>query len=259
MGDVCRKNDGGSTTPDSGTPKPPDAGPGPAPDGPKPPPGNDTKPPQVAITSPAANAEVPTTTKVVVLATDDVGVVRVELSVDGALVASRDALPYEFTISLQMGAHLLAAAAFDKAGNKGQATVSVTAKSGAPGPGPGPGPAPGPSPDAGGAPGLFGSPCRLGTDCASKLCIEDPVVKGKYCSQRCGLQTSCPADSDCMQASDASWLCALRSQSTLPGQDATGAGGTGGCSHAGPAMPSLLSLLSLAILGALHLGRRRRR
>lgn len=92
-----------------------------------PPAGVDVTPPTVAITSPANGATVAAGFAVDVTATDDVGVTRVELAVDGAMVASSTSAPYQFTTdaALAAGSHTVKATAFDSS-NQASATVTVT-------------------------------------------------------------------------------------------------------------------------------------
>lgn len=87
----------------------------------------DTTPPTVAITAPADGATVPRGFEVDVTASDDVGVIRVELSIDGALVDSATTAPYHFTTdpALGDGTHVVRATAFD-ASNQASAMVTVT-------------------------------------------------------------------------------------------------------------------------------------
>lgn len=254
MGNICRKNDGPAPTPDSGV-KPPDAGVAPKPDS-----GSsvDKTPPTVVIQSPPASSEIPEQSTVIVQATDNVGVVRVDLLADGKALGSKSAAPYQFAVVLQVGAHLLTAQAFDAFGNKGEATVSVTVKSGAPPP-----PVPDlgvvPGSDAGStpapSPGSFGAPCAGLGDCTSKICVEDKQVMGKYCSQRCNQLNPCPSTADCIQAADSSFICALRPSQANPATP--GPGSTGGCALGGaPGAAGLLGLL-LVVLPALALRRRR--
>lgn len=98
----------------------------------QPPTVNDTTPPTVAITSPADGASVTAGFAVDVTATDDQGVLRVELAVDGALVGTDNSPPYQFTTAadLAAGQHTLTATAYDAA-NQATATATVTI----PGPG----------------------------------------------------------------------------------------------------------------------------
>jgi poly(hydroxyalkanoate) depolymerase family esterase len=93
--------------------------------------GDDTTPPTVDVISPAAGAAVAGTVTVIVAATDDVGVDRVELRVDGVAVATDDAAPFQLTWTASVaGEHALAATAWDAAGNQAtddDTTVTVTA------------------------------------------------------------------------------------------------------------------------------------
>jgi thermitase len=90
----------------------------------------DTTAPTVYITSPAAGATVSGTQSVSIQASDNVGVTRVELFVDGALTATLTSAPYTYnwnTMSVPNGARTLTAKAYDQAGNVGNASpVSVT-------------------------------------------------------------------------------------------------------------------------------------
>ncbi|MBN0040375.1 PHB depolymerase family esterase [Cellulosimicrobium cellulans] len=85
--------------------------------------------PTVAITSPTAGSTVTGTVRVGVAASDDRGVDRVELSVDGAALATLRTAPYAYdwdTTALAAGTHVLAARAVDAAGNATTAQVTVT-------------------------------------------------------------------------------------------------------------------------------------
>jgi len=240
MGYICRKDDVGGTTPDSGS-SPPDAGAPPPTDG-----GTDNIAPQVTISSPTPNAQVSASTKVVAQATDDRGVTRVELLVDSTLVASQNALPYEFSIVLQAGTHTLTAVAYDAANNKGQAAVSVTVQ------GTGPTPDGGgvaPSPDQGGgvAPppdGAFGSSCLGAGDCNSGLCVNDQALGSSYCSEPCNAAGGCPENGVCLESSGGSQLCGL--QLSQPDPRATG------CSMV--TAPRSLDIAGFLAMGLLLLG-----
>ena len=90
----------------------------------------DTLAPAVRITSPTNGVTVGKSTKVYVLATDNVGVTRVDLLVDGKFYAtSALAAPvFSWTTSkLSRGSHTLQAVAYDAAGNTTRSTV-VTIK-----------------------------------------------------------------------------------------------------------------------------------
>ena len=94
-----------------------------------PPPG-DTTPPTTSITSPANGATVSGTVTVAASAGDNVGVTRVELYVDGALIGTDTSSPYQIawnTTTATNGSHGLQTRAYDAAGNVGSSTVvSVT-------------------------------------------------------------------------------------------------------------------------------------
>ncbi|MCR5867280.1 S8 family serine peptidase [Aquincola sp. J276] len=87
-------------------------------------PAADTTPPQVAIGSPAGGGTVSGLVNVDVSASDNVGVVRVDLRANGVLVASDAAQPFGFTwdsTGVADGSATLVAQAFDAAGNQAAA------------------------------------------------------------------------------------------------------------------------------------------
>ena len=93
--------------------------------------------PIVSIPTPSEKAQVSGSIGVTVNATDNVGVVRVQLRVDGAAVANDTAAPFEFTLpsgSLSLGNHTIEVVAFDAAGNSASQVrhVTVVASSGSP-------------------------------------------------------------------------------------------------------------------------------
>jgi len=92
-------------------------------------PSTDQTPPTTAITSPSDGSTVTGTVTVVATATDDVGVSKVELYVDGALKATDTAAPYQFawaTAGVPNGNHTLQTKAYDAVNNVGtSATVTV--------------------------------------------------------------------------------------------------------------------------------------
>jgi hypothetical protein len=247
---ICRKNDPAA---DGGGPAPM------PPDGGGPTPNPDLKPPTVAITSPANNASVAESTKVVVNATDDRAVAKVDLKIDGTLSASQNAKPYEFPVVLQPGTHNLTAVAYDTSNNKAEATVTVTV-GGAPSPTPSPdsgvGPAPGPSP---GGTGVFGAMCQTANDCNSKLCVFDSAFSSHYCTEPCSAAGTCPfVNAECLQGANGSKLCALKSggQQNPQNPGTTASGCAVGAGHTGLAGLGM-GLLLLGLLGLW--GRRRSR
>ncbi len=94
------------------------------------PPPPDTTPPTASITSPSAGATVSATTTVNVAASDNVGVTRVQLYVDGTSLGFDTSTPFSFawdTTKASNGSHSLQAIAYDAAGNQASsAVVGVT-------------------------------------------------------------------------------------------------------------------------------------
>ncbi len=89
----------------------------------------DTTPPVVSIGAPAAGATVSGTTTVSASASDNVGVTKVELYVDGVLYGTDTTAPYSFawnTTQSLNGSHSLQVVAADAAGNTASATRTVT-------------------------------------------------------------------------------------------------------------------------------------
>ncbi len=91
---------------------------------------NDTTAPTVAVLSPAGGATATGTIALSVGASDDVGVVGVQLTVDGGTLGAEDtAAPYEWSwdsATVSNGVHALMATARDAAGNQRNASVNVT-------------------------------------------------------------------------------------------------------------------------------------
>jgi poly(hydroxyalkanoate) depolymerase family esterase len=92
--------------------------------------GGDTTPPTVSITSPTSGATVSGSLAVAASASDNVGVSRVDVLVDGNLAGSDSSAPYSVTIdttTLANGTHTLTARAVDAANNTGTSgAVTVT-------------------------------------------------------------------------------------------------------------------------------------
>ena len=85
----------------------------------------DTQAPTAQITSPAASSSVSGSVTVAVNASDNVGVDRVELKVNGTVVGVDSASPFSFSwnsAGAANGMNTLVATAFDKAGNAGAST-----------------------------------------------------------------------------------------------------------------------------------------
>ncbi|MCC7382839.1 MAG: PHB depolymerase family esterase [Deltaproteobacteria bacterium] len=80
----------------------------------------DTEPPAVNVTGPANSATVNGTVNITVTASDNVGVARVEISINGQLKSTVTAAPYRFswnTSTEANGSYAIRAVAFDAAGN----------------------------------------------------------------------------------------------------------------------------------------------
>jgi subtilisin family serine protease len=90
----------------------------------------DTQPPVVTINSPA-NTTGPNKLSVSVSATDNVGVIKVQLYLDGTLTATDTASPYSFSVNtskLARGTHTLQAKAYDPSGNVGVSSPTTFTK-----------------------------------------------------------------------------------------------------------------------------------
>ena len=88
----------------------------------------DIVPPGVWITSPQDGSYLTKKTTVTVAASDDVGITRIELYVDGVLrsTSSTGSLTWTWnTVRASIGAHLVLAKVYDAAGNVGVASVTV--------------------------------------------------------------------------------------------------------------------------------------
>jgi len=98
--------------------------------------GGDITAPATSITAPANGATVSGTTTITASATDNVGVTKVELYIDGALQSTDTASPYSWswnTTAFANGTHTLTTKAYDAALNVGtSASVSVTVSNGVP-------------------------------------------------------------------------------------------------------------------------------
>ncbi len=95
---------------------------------------SDTVAPTVSLSAPANGASVSGTVKVTASATDDVGISKVEFSIDNTLVGTDTASPFEYswnTAAATNGPHTLVAKAHDAAGNTAtSSTISVTVSGG---------------------------------------------------------------------------------------------------------------------------------
>ncbi len=99
----------------------------------------DVTDPAVSVTAPSENASVSGAVLVSADATDNVGVVRVELHVDGVSTDNDTAAPFEFTVqtsTLAVGNHTFTVIAWDAAGNSASGTRHVNVTATPPGGGP---------------------------------------------------------------------------------------------------------------------------
>ena len=98
----------------------------------------DKTPPVVSITAPTDGSVVSGTVPVVVAASDNDAVARVELRVDSTLVGTLTVAPYQFSwdsTAAANGQRTLTASAFDRTGNQASASSGVTVQNGMTGPG----------------------------------------------------------------------------------------------------------------------------
>ncbi|MFY0571258.1 PHB depolymerase family esterase [Archangium lansingense] len=95
---------------------------------------SDAVPPTVSLSAPANGATLSGTVLVTASATDNVGIAKVEFSIDNTLVGTDTASPFEYswnTAAATNGAHTLVARAYDAAGNTStSSTLSVTVTGG---------------------------------------------------------------------------------------------------------------------------------
>lgn len=267
-GKVCfSKNDGatGYANLDGGSTSPPPTAP------PANPP-SDSTPPKVTIDTPATGATVPSNVTVKATVTDDVGVTKVELYVDGNLDSTHAAAPYTFMPGLEPGTHTLKVVGHDAAGNKGQAQVTVTvdgSEGGSsppsspqgnddPSPNPsGPGGTPQPDPGGDGEPvpdgmGEYGASCQDAADCVSNMCAQDPAAAGMYCTQSCDpWQNPCPGSADCLPSNGYEHVCAAPPGTTYADEMLLGGCTTSPVTPAGTGQAWML----LLVLGLLLRGR----
>lgn len=91
---------------------------------------NDLTSPTVSIAAPVGGSTISgTAVAFTANASDNVGITKVELSVDGTIVATDTTTPYTTTVntsSMTNGLHTLSAKAYDAAGNVSNASISVT-------------------------------------------------------------------------------------------------------------------------------------
>ncbi|MGN6164078.1 MAG: Ig-like domain-containing protein [Flavisolibacter sp.] len=89
-------------------------------------PGTDATPPSVSITSPVNGVAVSGTISIQVVASDNIGVASVNLTIDGVSIKTLTAAPYNFTWTVSTGTHTVTATAKDAAGNSSSNSISVS-------------------------------------------------------------------------------------------------------------------------------------
>jgi MYXO-CTERM domain-containing protein len=198
----------------------------------------DATPPQVDITAPAEGATVGPDFSLRVSVSDEGGVAKVELRMDGQLASSKTAGPFDFAMtSVPGGPHTFVVTATDQDGNSAQdqlqLSVVIAPKKG------------------------FGETCGQNTECESGICASAGATR--YCTQTCAAVGGggCPQGASCLDGGG-TLVCGPPVTGTQP----PGPSGSelptliGSCS-VGSATISELALPTLLLLGLLW--RRRRR
>ena len=141
---------------------------------------NDALPPTVIITSPGEYAAVDTSFSVKVQATDNVGVVRVVVKVDGVTAGQITAAPYTVQLkNIKPGNRRITATAWDKVGNTAQDMVDVIVSASISKAG-------------------MGAACTGNSDCVSGLCVDHPSGTKRICSDTCDpANDKCPKGYTC--------------------------------------------------------------
>jgi uncharacterized protein (TIGR03382 family) len=208
----------------------------------------DTTKPTVTITTPTNNASVMAGFPVRADITDDIGVSKAELRIDGTLISTVNGAPWVFNAptTIGQGSHHVEVTGYDLSNNSAKAAIDVSigtvcTATGCADPnqvcvdghcvaGPG-------------ANGGLGSACTANADCASGQCASDGT--NKYCVEPCDpAKDMCPSGFGCLAAGTAG-VC-------WPG---AGAGGGGGGCNTGDQGGTILLGLGFA---ALLITRRRR-
>jgi hypothetical protein len=152
--------------------------------------------PTVAFVSPTDGSTVPLTFDILVTASESGGTIaHVDIDAMGQSLGSFTTAPYKTTVTAPMdGQYTLTATAYDSAGNFQAASVTFTAKMGAP-------------------PQMTGcqtkADCNSGLDCVNGMCVM-PTPPGQMCSD----QNPCPSGQTC--GSDGT--CQSSNPMPMPGQ-----------------------------------------
>ena len=211
-------------------------------------------PPMVKINEPLEGATVSPMFPIKVAVTDDIGVTKGELRIDGQLIATATQMTqgqfvWNAPATVGQGKHKISVTGYDVANTPTAVEVNVTL-----------GMACGKPADCdrdtdtcvdgrcvpgGGVQGGLGSSCAMNTDCASGQCANDGQGE-THCVEHCSIAAdACPGGFDCISASQGDdGVC-------WPGADDGGGCSSGGNSTA----PGLLLAFGLGVL----MTRRRRR
>ena len=146
----------------------------------------DSENPKIKITSPAVGTKLIGAFSLKATASDDVGVVSVEVQVDGKVKATRTSAPWEFSLNLPAGKHALKAVARDKKNKTGQDQISVEVL-----------------PPLG-----FGRECGSNKHCQSGMCARDSKTGKKFCTAKCVLGGDpCGYGAQCLPAGTNLYVC----------------------------------------------------
>ncbi|MDB4952908.1 MAG: putative aminopeptidase, partial [Myxococcales bacterium] len=202
----------------------------------------DTTPPTVTITAPAANASVMAGFAVTANITDDIGISKAEMRLDGTLISTLTGAPWAFTApaTLGQGAHHVEVTAYDLSNNTAKAAVDVsfgTVCTGNSCTDPNQVCVDGHCVAGPGAQGGLGSACTNNGECASNQCASDGT--NMYCVEPCDpTKAQCPTGFGCLAAGGGG-VC-------WPGADAGGGGS--GCNTNDQSGALLLGLGFAALL-----------
>ncbi len=227
--------------------------------GTKPSPKKDTQPPRVTITAPYSGAKTGTSVFVSAKVTDNVKVKKVELRVDGIVLASATSGPFQFSVKLKPGSRMIRVTGRDTSGLVAHASVRVTVSQSAPGNGsPAPSP-PSTNPGTNTQLGGFNDSCSSPDQCQSKLCATDLTLGRSYCTLDCSI-TACPDGSGCFSSTGGMSICApLTSSDNGTWEDAYPAAGVAGSGCSVTGQRTAPAALLMLLIGALVLVARRRR
>ncbi len=208
----------------------------------------DTTPPTVAITFPTENAQVAAGFPVNATAMDDRTVEKLELRLDGQLIKTLEAAPWNFQTpaNLSQGKHKVEVTAYDRGGNTSKALVNVqygtVCQAAADCEAAGQVCLDGHCVVGPGTPGGLGESCTGNGDCSSMQCGSDG--KNSYCVESCDVgANACPSGFDCLDTGGAG-VC-------WPGGD-----DSGGCASSKGGSGALVLLLGMA---AMFVTRKRRK